>query len=117
MSMTKLKNKNTNSILVPELRIAESFWTRMKGLLGSQTLPEQQALWIPKCNSIHTYFMKYAIDCVFVDANLKIVSIKENIKPGSLVWPQRYADSVFELPAGKTSSLKLSLGDELYVGD
>lgn len=114
--MPLLKNKKNNHVLVPQLRLADNLWTRGKGLLGSQTLPEDQALWIKPTNSIHTFFMKYAIDCVFLSSDLRVHSIFQNVKPGKFIWPQWGATSVIEAPAGKISQWQLSVGDQLDVG-
>ena len=67
-------------------------------------------------NSIHTFFMSYAIDCVFINKKFEVVSIVENIKPNRMVWPQWKARSVIELASGQAKSLGLQIGEQLYVG-
>lgn len=103
-------------ILIPELEIADNFWSRGKGLLGRDGLSSEGGLWIPRCSSIHTFFMKFAIDCVFVDKKLKVKAVFKNVKPGRLILPVWGASSVFELPAHRSEELKIQVGDELYVG-
>ncbi len=109
--------KNQNNIISKKLIKAKSLWEKTKGLIGKTELDEQSALWIDKCNSIHTYFMKIPIDVIFVDKNLKIYSLKHNLKPWKIIWPQWGAQSVFELPAGKIKKLDIHRGDQLYVED
>lgn len=108
--------KRNNEILISELLVARTMWSRMKGLLGTQSLSEKSALWIHQCNSIHTFFMSYAIDCVFLDKELKICSLKKDIKPGRLVLPQLRAKSVIEMKSGQIDKLNLQTGEQLYVG-
>ena len=114
--MTALLNKTTNQELIANLEVAKTFWSRGKGLLGRSSLAEEQALWIHQCNSIHTCFMKFAIDCVFVDKNLKVKAIYRDVKPWRLVLPIWGASSVIEMASGTSSKLKISVGDQLYVG-
>ncbi|WP_253696606.1 DUF192 domain-containing protein [Bdellovibrio sp. HCB117] len=114
--MAALINKTTNQTLVPDLKVAKTFWSRGKGLLGRASLPQEEALWILRCNSIHTFFMQFSIDCVFVDKNLKVKAIFEDVRPGRLVFPVWGASSVIEMSAGSVSKMKVSVGDQLYVG-
>lgn len=114
--MAALMNKTTNETLIPQLEIALTFSSRGKGLLGRSFLPDQQALWIHHCNSIHTFFMKFSIDCVFVDKNLKVKAIYQDVHPWRLVLPVWGASSVIEMTAGSVSRIKVKVGDQLYVG-
>lgn len=108
--------KAENQVLVPDLKVANRFWSRLKGLLGTAHLPETEGLWIHRCNSIHTFFMKYPIDCVFVDSSLKVKALVPAVKPGRVVFPISGAESVIELKAGSLETLNLKVGDQLYVG-
>jgi uncharacterized membrane protein (UPF0127 family) len=110
-----LKNNNSKQILLSDLIIADKFWDRAIGLMGRRSLTDQQGLWIHSCNSIHTCFMKFDIDCVFLDKNLKIKAIKKQIKPFGLVWPVWGANSVIEVSSGNPNLISLSVGDQLYV--
>jgi len=114
--MTVLVNKLTQQQLVAHLEVANNFWTRGKGLLGRKHLDADAALWIHRCNSIHTYFMKFAIDCVFVDKNLQVKAIYSDVKPGRLVFPVWGASSVIEMAAGAAKNKKIQVGDVLHVG-
>jgi len=61
--------------------VANNFFTRLKGLLGRRFMPAGEALVIYPCNSIHTFFMKFNIDVVFLDKNLMIKRVIRNLKP------------------------------------
>ncbi|MGE5085504.1 MAG: DUF192 domain-containing protein [Bacillota bacterium] len=114
--MMKLENITTQQKLIPNLEVAKSFTSRGKGLLGRSSLAEDRALWIHHCNSIHTFFMKFAIDCVFVDKNLKVKAVFQDVKPWRLILPVWGASSVIEMASGMSSKLKISVGDQLNVG-
>lgn len=115
--MPCLENKTKNTKLINNLKIAKTFWSRGKGLLGRKELPADEALWIHRCNSIHTCFMKFSIDCVFLDKEMKVKAIHENVKPGFLIPPVWGANSVVEMASGSSRKLEINVGDELYVGD
>lgn len=102
-------------LLIESLELAESFFARGKGLLGRKELASQAGLWIKPCNNIHTFFMKFNIDCVFVNKTLKVEKVVANIKPCRIVGPFWKSTSVFELPAGTIDKFKISVGDQLYV--
>ena len=113
--MLKLFNKTTNQLISGELQPAESFLDRGIGLLKFKKIEPEYILWIKKCNSIHTFFMRFSIDCVFVDTNLVIKSLHQEVKPWRLIWPQWGATSVLEMSAGAIERWQLKKGDQLYV--
>lgn len=93
--------------------IANTPFTRSKGLLGRKELKPKEALVIIPCNSIHTFFMHFAIDVLFVDADNRIVGIKNGLKPWRLspiYWRARFA---IELPCGVISESLSCIGDEV----
>ena len=109
--MKLLKDGKT---LIENLVIAETLWTRTKGLLGRESLPDNEALWIMRCNSIHTYFMKFPIDVVFVNKSMKVIDTG-TVKPGKLIFPVWRASSVIEFKAGFLAKNPISAGDVLHV--
>lgn len=111
-----LSSRTRQTTLLRDLEIAESFLARGRGLLGRATLGPEQGLWIKPCNNIHTWFMKFPIDCVFVDRDLIVRSLREDVGPWRLIWPQWSAHSVFELPAGSVRRLGIRIGEVLDVG-
>ncbi|CAN5535284.1 DUF192 domain-containing protein [soil metagenome] len=105
------------SLLATQLDTADSLLSRTKGLLGRSTLPTGEALWIKRCNSIHTFFMRFAIDAIFVDENLKVVSVYEDLRPWRITRLHFKASSVFELPSGTLAgTLKdVKRGDHMSI--
>ncbi|MFN3455389.1 MAG: DUF192 domain-containing protein [Pseudobdellovibrio sp.] len=111
----KIQKDKPALLLVEKLEIAESFWARGKGLLGRKILPDGDALWIKPCNNIHTFFMRFTIDCVFIDEKLQVTHVSEGVKPFRVVGPYWKAVSVLEFPAGAAQKWDLQKGDQLYV--
>lgn len=87
-------------------RVARTFAERAKGLIGSDALPPGEGLLILKCNCIHTFFMRFAIDAVFLDESDNIVKTVRNIRPWRLfVWGGRRAVKVLETTASAGMSV------------
>ena len=79
-------------------RAALTFAERAKGLIGTKDLPADEGMLIEKCNAIHTFFMSFPIDAVFLDASDRVVKVVRGIKPWRpLVWGGWRAKKVLEL--------------------
>lgn len=113
--MLRLESKASNQTLVPHLEVADSFFGRMKGLLGRNSLPQDRALLIPKCNSIHTFFMKFAIDVIFLNPEFVVVKTMSRVKPGRIIFPVWRASSVIELNEGFLEQHPVRVGEKLHV--
>lgn len=109
----KLINKTTNRVLAENIEIADNPLKRMKGLLGRKKLEKGEGLHIIPCNNIHSFFMKFRFDAVFVDRNDKVVYTAENIPPWTWAKFCFSAYSVIELPAGIISETRTKTGDIL----
>jgi len=110
-----LKNATTQQTLVRRLEVADTLWTRMRGLLGRETISADEALWIKASGSVHTFFMRFAIDLVFVNREMKVTKTVANVKPGRFVWKGWSANSVIELQAGFLERNPVRVGDKLHV--
>lgn len=112
--MGKLMNTQ-GKVLLQNLRIASSFIDRAQGLIGSKELDGQEGLWIHRCNSIHTCFMSFPIDCIFLDQDLRVKKVVKEVKPWRMVLPIFGAKSVIELKAGTAEMMGLGSGEKLHV--
>ncbi len=105
---------NTNKrVLAQDCQAAYSFWRRLKGLLGRRCLPENCGLHLKPCNSIHTFWMRFSIDAIFLDKNQRIVALYRNLKPWRLTRIVWSAHSVLEIPAGSIEEKGCRLADGL----
>ena len=78
-------------------RVARTLFERMKGLIGTKTLPEGEGMLILRCNSIHTLFMSFPIDATFLDRGGNVVKVVRNIRPWRFfVWGGFRAAMVLE---------------------
>ena len=110
-----LVNQSQNQTLATHVLKASSFFQRAKGLLGREFLEEGTTMHIKDCSSIHTFFMKFAIDVIFVDRNHRVTSVYLNVKPWRLVVPFFGAQSVYEFAAGAIAPGTVQKGDQLHV--
>jgi len=96
------------------VRRADTFWQRLKGLLGTRVLPIGHGLIIKPCSSVHTFGMNYPIDVLFVDNNHCIIKIVDNMLPSkmSMASGSKY---VVELPAGTAHKAACYVGDILAL--
>jgi len=99
--------------LAHDVELATTMWRRMKGLLGRASVPGGYALVIRPCRSIHTWFMRCAIDAVFVDASGRVVKVADRVAPFRLVSGGRGARAVVELSGGAASRAGVRPGDRL----
>ncbi len=103
--------------MAEDLVFANTPIKRIKGLLGNKSLLDGQALIIKPCNCIHTLFMRFSIDVLFVDKNNKIVKALGQLAPfrfSKLYWKSK---TVVELPCGKLNSTQTQDGDALQILD
>jgi uncharacterized protein len=96
--------------LATDVTVAASFTSRLRGLLGRASLPAGQGLLIKPCKGIHTFFMKFPIDVVFLDRGNRVVALHPSLPPNRMTRIYLKAASVLELPAG-------TLGSDAAVGD
>jgi uncharacterized protein len=97
--------------------VADSFWKRLKGLLGRKELPSGEGLLIVPTNSIHMFFMRFAIDAVFVNADGRVTKVVPDLKPWRVVWWAPGARDCLELAAGTAARTGTRPGDELRLVD
>ena len=107
-----IRNSTRNTCLATEPRLADSFFSRLKGLLGTKKLAEGAALIISPCSSVHTFGMSYPIDVLFIDANDKVVKIVNALEPGHIA-ACRSGSYVIELPAGTAQNSLTQIGDRI----
>lgn len=109
------KNETKNTILAERAIMARSFLSRLKGLLGTRSLPAGQGLLLEPCNGIHMLGMLYAIDCVFIDEQGVVVGLAPRVPPMGLSKTYRKAKSCLELPIGVIDSTGTVCGDRLSL--
>lgn len=102
-------------MLVPNLEIASTNMARMRGLLGRHRFGPDEGMLIERCPSIHTVFMRFAIDAVFLERELKVLKIVRNLVPWRLAFGPRGTCAALELAAGRAEDLDIGIGRKLVV--
>jgi hypothetical protein len=101
-------------IICERCTLADSPLTRLKGLLGRDGLDSGEGLLLRPASSIHTFFMRFPIDAVFLDRELVVVGIAGGLQPWRAA-SRRGAKAVLELPAGESFRRELAVGDQLTL--
>jgi hypothetical protein len=83
--------------------------------MGTRSLEQGHGLWLKPCNQVHMFFMKYALDLVFIDKDHRVVRLVEGLAPGTISPKVKEAESVIELPVGTIASAGLSEGNTLAI--
>lgn len=95
------------------VRLADGWWSRLRGLLGRRPLVEGEGLMLMPCRAVHMLGMRYPIDVAFVDRAGGVVAIYHRLAPGSRSRWHRRAVAALEVPAGTLATTDTRTGDAL----
>jgi len=109
----RLVNRTRGAVLADRVESAHRMRDRLRGLLGRDALDRGEALAIRPCASIHTLFMRFAIDAVFLDRSGRVVRALAELRPWRATRFHLRAEQVVELPAGTLARTGTREGDEL----
>ena len=108
-------NATRGTLLAERLESAHTGPSRRKGLLGRKGLEPGGGLWIVPCESVHTFFMQFPIDLVYLDRKHTVKKVRNSVGPWRLSGCLS-AKSVLELPAGTIRETLTERGDTLEIG-
>ena len=111
-------NRTRQAFLASELEVADTHWSRLKGLMGrpSAAFCAGKGLWIVPCHGVHTLAMGYAIDVVYLDAAKLVVHVEENVKPWRVTPLRMDAATVIEVPCHTVWNTGTMVGDQIEIG-
>jgi uncharacterized membrane protein (UPF0127 family) len=109
-----LMNERTGVSVADAVELADTRASRRRGLLGRDCLEPSAALILAPCVAVHTAFMRFAIDVVFVDRDGHALKIVSELAPWRIAWSPS-AHAVVELAGGRLRSCEVSVGDRLYL--
>ena len=109
----RIRNATRGTEIADDARHARSFRSRLIGLLGRSSLEPGEALLLDPCSSIHTAFMRFAIDVIYLDGARRVAKVVPALKPFRVSGMLRGAHSVIELPSGTIASTGSAVGDQL----
>ena len=115
------RNLTRETALAGGVELADSFGERFRGLMGRPSLAPGAGLWLTGTSNIHMFFMRFAIDAVFLgrpaaDGTRRVVAVHANLHPWTgIVWYARGADGCLELPAGTVEATGTRPGDVVVL--
>ena len=111
----KIENQTRETVLMSTGRRADTFWLRLKGLLGSPPLKQGEGLLLVNEKSIHTLFMGFAIDVVYIDQANKVIKLTHAMPPWRLGPFVSQSAGIIELPPGVIDATNTTVGDQLIL--
>lgn len=106
----RILNRTRNTELASRAEVAGSGAKRTKGLLGRKGLAPGEGMWIVPCEAVHTFWMQFPIDLVYLDRNLRVRKVTSSVPPWRLSGCLT-AHSVLELPSGTINASQTQRGD------
>ena len=98
------------------IRRADGFFARLKGLMFESSIEPGVGLWIDPCRGIHTFFMRFSIDVIFLSRDLRVVKLCPDVPPNQMGPFCREAASALECRAGFITHSGIRVGQALEVG-
>jgi uncharacterized protein len=110
-------NRTRQAFLATELCVADTHWTRLRGLLGrdSDDFGNGSGLWIVPCQGVHTLGMGFPIDVIYLDREMKVIHVQPDLRPWRFAPVRRLATSVLELPCRTAAKTKTAIGDKIEI--
>lgn len=112
---------NKDKVIIEHIEIADNFWRRFMGLMGRPSMGHSYGMGhscgmlFEGCNSIHMFFMRFAIDVVFMDKTGAVIYLRESLKPWQIIGYIKNAYFTVEMPEGTISSARIEIGDILKI--
>jgi uncharacterized membrane protein (UPF0127 family) len=114
--MPRVLNRSKGLVVAEKVKVAGSFWARLRGLLGRRRLAPEQGLYLPSASSIHTFFMSFPIDVVFLDRDGYVHKVAASLRPFRVALASG-ASGALELAAGTAARAGVEVGDVLAFSD
>ncbi len=111
----KIINRSRNAVLADKARIADTFASRLVGLLNCSGLGPGEALIISPSNSIHSFFMRFTFDALFLGRDKRVIAMIPGFKPFRVSRIYFDAIATIELPAGAIQTSKTQIKDEISI--
>jgi uncharacterized membrane protein (UPF0127 family) len=110
-------NRTRDAYLAKNLCIAETHWSRFRGLMWTDagSFAAGRGLWIVPSRGVHTFAMRFPIDVVYLDADKVVVYLEENLKPWRVAPVRLRAASVLELPGSTLRPTQTCIGDKIEI--
>ena len=111
----RVVNVTRDVVLAERVHLANTFGSRLRGLMFSPPLQDGGGLILDPCNSVHMFFMRYPIDVLFISRQGVVVGLRRSLQPWRLTSIVRGARQAIELTAGVLASSDTRIGDEIAL--
>ena len=113
----KAFNRTRQAYLATALAVADTHWTRLRGLLGLRVddFRNGSGLWIVPCHGVHTLGMGFPIDVIYLDRAMTVIHVQPELRPWRFAPVRKHAASVLELPSRIAAETKTSVGDRIEI--
>jgi len=110
-------NLTRQTFLATQLRVADTHWRRLVGLLGTskQEFQSGAGLWIVPCHGVHTLAMRYPIDVLYLDRDNRVLRMEQGVRPWRVTPVLVECATVIELPAHTAWSTGTKEGDQMEI--
>lgn len=113
MREVSIFNLSKNVIISERAKIATEFISKFRGLMFKREIEKNGGLILVNTNSIHTFFMYFPIDVLFLNSDFLVIKKIENLKPNRITSPFNKAKFVVELKTGKIKKTNTEVGDKI----
>jgi hypothetical protein len=116
-SQAQAFNRSRQTCLANTLAVADTHWTRLRGLLGlsQDDFRNGYGLWIIPCHGVHTLGMRFPLDIVYLDRALTVVHVQHGLQPWRFAPVRMQATSVLELPSRTAAETNTGVGDKIEI--
>lgn len=110
-------NRTRRQYLATRLSVADTHWSRFCGLMGkaSSDFGQEQGLWIVPCRGVHTFWMRFPIDVIYLTRDHTVLHLEPALPPWRLAPVRLGAASVLELPENTVRTTGTTIGDQLEI--
>lgn len=110
-----VRNATRDTVIAWRAEPARGFAQNLLGLMFRADLPQGGGLILYGTNWIHTFWMRFALDCIYVDKRLVVVGVARSMHPNGIGAPYWKAHAVIELPVGAIDATSTHVGDQLEI--
>lgn len=113
MKTVRVRNETRQTVLGDRVQVADTFWTRLRGMLGRPEPRNGEGLLLLPSQSVHMWWMKYPLDVAMLDVDRKVLACYQPLEPGQRSRWHRKARFALELPAGQLQQTQTQTGDRI----
>ena len=111
----RVVDADKGAVISERVEAATAFFSRLRGLLGRKSLGAGEGMLLRPANSIHTFFMAFPIDVIFLDRSNKVVHLIPDMRPNHVSPLVRHGHTVIELPTGTIARSETTIGDQIQI--